>query len=347
MAWDFSTDPELEGGGRWIREFRSQQIGSARPALSEARLTIPSKATSSAYVRSLQQQVRDRGLWAAHLGPELGVLEVAVLERDGDLVGERLEQEQVVVAENDVPSVSRLATTIDPISPDSPRSGPTMALRSGINPDEATMEEARRAWATRAVEASGRPAAAGPSSSARGLLASRWKASVPFVARPQEHLGELGAEHGPGVVQKRRQRGVQLRRVLEDAGRLVQELEALVLLAFGQVRAIARNTMTSGTRGATGAAGRAAAPTRPAAPGSCSRTRPGPELDHLRQLLVLRGAADMEITRGDRQRAQAAAVVVAAKRPASRPGPGRRRVAGAGRRSSRAAAAANSEVGRG
>ena len=77
------------------------------------------------------------------------LLQLAVLERDGRLVGERLEQPQVVV-ENVVPSVRRLATTIDPISPDSPRSGAAIAWRTAGRGGRATRwRNARRSWPTR------------------------------------------------------------------------------------------------------------------------------------------------------------------------------------------------------
>jgi acyl-CoA dehydrogenase len=65
MAWDFSTEPEFEEHLAWMREFvRVEILPLETLDLDEAsfrRVTDP-----------LKQQVKDRGLWAAHLGPELG-----------------------------------------------------------------------------------------------------------------------------------------------------------------------------------------------------------------------------------------------------------------------------------
>ena len=54
----------------------------------------------------------------------------------------------------------------------------------------------------------------------------------------EQDLGDLGAEHVAGVVEQGDERGVELRRVLEDAARLVEQLEPLVLLALGDVGAV-------------------------------------------------------------------------------------------------------------
>jgi acyl-CoA dehydrogenase len=65
MSWDFSTDPEYEEKLRWARRFVDDEI-------------IPLETLHLEHqgfrrlVRPLQAEVRNRGLWAAHLGPELG-----------------------------------------------------------------------------------------------------------------------------------------------------------------------------------------------------------------------------------------------------------------------------------
>ena len=65
MAWDFSTEPEFEEKLDWMREFvREEIIPLETLDLDHAafqRVTVP-----------LKEQVKRRGLWAAHLGPELG-----------------------------------------------------------------------------------------------------------------------------------------------------------------------------------------------------------------------------------------------------------------------------------
>ena len=66
MAWDFSTEPEFEEKLEWMRNFVRDEIypletiAGVDPATWK-RLTDP-----------LKQQVKDMGLWAAHLPPELG-----------------------------------------------------------------------------------------------------------------------------------------------------------------------------------------------------------------------------------------------------------------------------------
>jgi acyl-CoA dehydrogenase len=65
MAWDFSTEPEFEAKLAWMREFVREEIIPLEtldldPATFD-RITAPMK-----------EQVKEQGLWAAHLEPELG-----------------------------------------------------------------------------------------------------------------------------------------------------------------------------------------------------------------------------------------------------------------------------------
>jgi acyl-CoA dehydrogenase len=65
MAWDFSTEPEFEEKLEWMRGFVRDEI-------------IPLELLDLTYdqqgeiIKPLQQQVKDMGLWASHLEPELG-----------------------------------------------------------------------------------------------------------------------------------------------------------------------------------------------------------------------------------------------------------------------------------
>lgn len=65
MSWDFSTDPAFEGELAWMTTFVREEV-------------IPLEVRDldfAAYHRiaaPLRQAVKDRGLWAAFLGPELG-----------------------------------------------------------------------------------------------------------------------------------------------------------------------------------------------------------------------------------------------------------------------------------
>lgn len=71
--WDFSTDPEFQRKLDWMETFVREEVepldllfpagGDPYDTSNEAALAI---------LRPLQQQVRERGLWACHLGPELG-----------------------------------------------------------------------------------------------------------------------------------------------------------------------------------------------------------------------------------------------------------------------------------
>jgi acyl-CoA dehydrogenase len=71
MVWDFSTEPEFEEKLEWMRTFVRERVepldlvypGLAFHPLDDERRRI---------VDPLKREVRDRGLWACHLGPELG-----------------------------------------------------------------------------------------------------------------------------------------------------------------------------------------------------------------------------------------------------------------------------------
>jgi acyl-CoA dehydrogenase len=65
MAWDFSTEPEWQEQLDWMREFMRTEI------LPLETLGLDHETTLRV-VEPLKAQVKDRGLWAAHLDPELG-----------------------------------------------------------------------------------------------------------------------------------------------------------------------------------------------------------------------------------------------------------------------------------
>ncbi len=71
MAWDFSTEPEFEEKLDWIRQFRDEKI-EPLDLLYGGRSYYPLDDELRPIVEPLKQEVRDEGLWAAHLGPELG-----------------------------------------------------------------------------------------------------------------------------------------------------------------------------------------------------------------------------------------------------------------------------------
>jgi acyl-CoA dehydrogenase len=65
MAWDFATDPEFEAQLAWMRDVVREEI------LPLETLDLD-HSTFLRIAAPLMQEVKERGLWAAHLGPELG-----------------------------------------------------------------------------------------------------------------------------------------------------------------------------------------------------------------------------------------------------------------------------------
>ncbi|GAA2401877.1 acyl-CoA dehydrogenase family protein [Actinomadura vinacea] len=71
--WDFSTDPDYQAKLDWVARFVQEEIepidvlypGTADPYDRESKVFLD-------VVRPLQDQVREQGLWAAHLPPSLG-----------------------------------------------------------------------------------------------------------------------------------------------------------------------------------------------------------------------------------------------------------------------------------
>jgi acyl-CoA dehydrogenase len=67
MAWDFSTEPEFQAQLDWMRDFVRDEIWPLETVIEEL-----SQADLDAIYAPLQAEVKRRGLWAAHLPPELG-----------------------------------------------------------------------------------------------------------------------------------------------------------------------------------------------------------------------------------------------------------------------------------
>ena len=65
MAWDFETEPEFEEQLAWMRRFMVEEIF----VLETLDLDYDRMLS---VIEPLQAQVKERGLWAAHLPPELG-----------------------------------------------------------------------------------------------------------------------------------------------------------------------------------------------------------------------------------------------------------------------------------
>ncbi|MCW2888799.1 MAG: acyl-CoA dehydrogenase [Streptosporangiaceae bacterium] len=70
MAWDFETDPEYQRMLDWADEFVRDEVEPLDLVLHDP--YDKGDPRTMAIVRPLQKQVKDQGLWACHLGPELG-----------------------------------------------------------------------------------------------------------------------------------------------------------------------------------------------------------------------------------------------------------------------------------
>jgi acyl-CoA dehydrogenase len=68
VAWDFETDPEFQKKLDWIEDFMRDEV----EPISHLGMAIHGPEGRERFIKPLQQKVRDQGLWACHLGPELG-----------------------------------------------------------------------------------------------------------------------------------------------------------------------------------------------------------------------------------------------------------------------------------
>ena len=71
MTWDFSTDAEFSKKLDWIRNFVRDEV-EPLDALFPGCEYLPLNEQRRKIVDPLKQRVREQGLWAPHLGPELG-----------------------------------------------------------------------------------------------------------------------------------------------------------------------------------------------------------------------------------------------------------------------------------
>ena len=67
MAWDFSTDPDFQQQLDWMAQFVRAEIWPLETLVEDL-----DQAALDRIYEPLQQEVKERGLWAAHLDPELG-----------------------------------------------------------------------------------------------------------------------------------------------------------------------------------------------------------------------------------------------------------------------------------
>jgi acyl-CoA dehydrogenase len=72
MAWDFSTDSEFQAKLDWAAAFVRAECEPLDLALPHPTEFEPPTAAVRKVIDPLKQQVRDRALWACHLGADLG-----------------------------------------------------------------------------------------------------------------------------------------------------------------------------------------------------------------------------------------------------------------------------------
>jgi len=70
MAWDFETEPEFQRELNWMDRFVRDEVEPLDLVLDDP--YDKSDTRMMKLIRPLQEQVKERGLWACHLGPELG-----------------------------------------------------------------------------------------------------------------------------------------------------------------------------------------------------------------------------------------------------------------------------------
>ena len=71
MGWDFETDPEYQERLDWADEFVREEVEPLDYLFPHAQF-VPLDATRRSIIDPLKEEVRRQGLWATHLGPELG-----------------------------------------------------------------------------------------------------------------------------------------------------------------------------------------------------------------------------------------------------------------------------------
>jgi acyl-CoA dehydrogenase len=71
MAWDFETEPEFQRKLDWMREFVREEIYPLE-TVDELYSSPEGREALARIIAPLKQEVKDQGLWAAHLPPDMG-----------------------------------------------------------------------------------------------------------------------------------------------------------------------------------------------------------------------------------------------------------------------------------
>ena len=87
MAWDFETEPEFQEKLDWADAFVREEVEPLDLRVAAGSSSRRSTTTRRKVIDPLKEEVRRQGLWATHLGPELGgqgygQLKLVAAERD-------------------------------------------------------------------------------------------------------------------------------------------------------------------------------------------------------------------------------------------------------------------------
>lgn len=72
MAWDFSTDPDFQHELDWMETFVRDEVEPLDLVFRGPADPFDPNGKARAIIKPLQAVVKERGLWACHLGPDLG-----------------------------------------------------------------------------------------------------------------------------------------------------------------------------------------------------------------------------------------------------------------------------------
>lgn len=72
MVWDFSTEPEFQEKLDWIDEFVREEIEPLDMVFTGPGDPFDPESPAQAAMAPLKEIVKEKGLWACHLGPDLG-----------------------------------------------------------------------------------------------------------------------------------------------------------------------------------------------------------------------------------------------------------------------------------
>jgi acyl-CoA dehydrogenase len=72
VSWEFETDPEFEDKLAWMRAFVREEIEPLELVYPDDVYRMPQSEDIKLLLAPLKKAVKERGLWAAHLGPNLG-----------------------------------------------------------------------------------------------------------------------------------------------------------------------------------------------------------------------------------------------------------------------------------